>query len=131
MSTPTITERRESLLQKKLEVDTKIKSIELDLQRASAQFHATGRGMSTDRYFKLKSQMAPLKRESQGIQFELGKLSRVAHEEREKTVGECFMAVARRELDADMFSRLMFTALGDMDSATARAIHPDDCVMLS
>jgi hypothetical protein len=103
--------QKEDLLKRKLEVDARIGSISLELARASAQYHETGRGMSRERYFKLQSELISLRPESQRLQMELGRLSGAIRRGEAKSLGEHFIAIARMELATDQFERILRLAV--------------------
>jgi hypothetical protein len=110
-------DQKRALQERKLAVDTRIQAISLDLDKASAEFNLTGRGMSRERYFKLRTELATLKPESQRLQFELGDLGKQLRNGDRKTLGEHFISVAKLELSTDEFEKLLRLAIELRDGA--------------
>jgi|SRR5271166_528516 len=106
----TLLQQKDSLYAEKIETDKKIARIQLELDQAAARFNLTGKGMSRERLFKLRSQLASLKPESQRLQMEMGKISHQI-KEGERPLSEYFINAAKLELATEQFEKLLKLAI--------------------
>ena len=103
-------------LQKKQEVDERLRLLKQELSKAKSKVYTHGTYMKPGIFHEKQAELERLKLESQALQVRLGELrkeEKMANMTKANQVAERFVSVAREALDPDLFEAILSEAQGE------------------
>ena len=108
--------QKEHLLEQKLDNDSKISELNIQIAAAAERYNKTGKGVRPDVRYGWLNEIAVRKRKSQELQLEIGKLSKLIKASRVREFERVFVELAKKKLAPELFDEILEAALKHCDA---------------